>query len=137
MCQNSKRDFLDRRIMGNGLLINYFLGVFCNTTVLFLNGKNRMNLVILKNKMPSKEGKFKWKYWDDIGFNISLKIFVSYQVLTFQVDRTENCREALYDRPEGRGKSHKKYSPCSCCQLNQMTLWPILNESVFKYKNVW
>lgn len=53
MCENIKSDFLGRR--NNDLLINYFLSVFCNTEVLFLNWKNKINLATLKNKMPAGE----------------------------------------------------------------------------------
>lgn len=50
MCRNTNSDSLDKRIMNNGLLIYYFLGVFYDMKVLFLNWENKISLAVLKNR---------------------------------------------------------------------------------------
>lgn len=60
MCQNTNSDSLDKRIMSNGLLIYYFLGISYDMKVLFLNWENKISLAILKNRAFFKE-KYKFK----------------------------------------------------------------------------
>lgn len=60
MCRNTNSDSLDKRIMNNGLLIYYFLGVFYDMKVLFLNWENKISLAVLKNRTFFKQ-KYKFK----------------------------------------------------------------------------